>query len=141
MKAISAHMKEKEEKIQLLMECLAEETAKGIPIVVEGKRDVEALRTMGISGRIIPAKTGRKTFMEVLRELEECETHEVILLLDFDRKGREWTRRLERHLEGSGIKPNLYFWNGLLELVWTDVKDVEGLPAYLKNLRAKLGKT
>jgi len=134
---LSTHLKEKEEKIQQLLEHLAEESAKGTLIIVEGKNDVETLRTLGIEGKIITAKTGGKTLLDVLSELEESNVTEVILLLDFDRRGREWTKRVQQHLEKQRIKANIKFWLELLALAGDEVKDVEGLASYVETLKRK----
>ena len=64
---------------------------------------------------------------------------EVILLMDFDRRGKELTKRLTQHFERIRIKPNLFFWNRLLGLVGRDVRDIEGLATYLENLKKKCG--
>lgn len=138
---MSTRLEEKEEKIRTFMECLAEESAKGTPIIVEGKRDMEALKAMGVSGQIISAKAHGGSLIEVVSKLESCRVSEVILLLDFDRGGRELTRRLEAQLERAGIRPNLHFWNGLLELVHRDVKDIEGLASYMETLRIKIARS
>ena len=60
--ALSTHLQEREEKILQVLECLAEESAKGTPIIVEGKNDIEALRALGVEGKIISAKTGENPF-------------------------------------------------------------------------------
>ena len=120
---------------------MAEESAKGTPIIVEGKKDVEALKALGIEGRIIMAKTGGKTLLDVISEVENSEAQEVILLLDFDRRGREWTRRLKQRLEKTGTHPDIEFWSRLLQLVWREVKDIEGLATYTKTLKAKISNT
>ncbi|MEM2394062.1 MAG: toprim domain-containing protein, partial [Candidatus Bathyarchaeia archaeon] len=125
------------EKIQFILEYLAEEAAKGIPIIVEGKKDMEALKALGITGRIIAAKTGGKNLLDVISEIEECGASEVILLLDFDRRGRELTRRLKQRLEKTGPRPNIEYWNQLLQIVWKEVKDVEGLATYMETLKRK----
>ena len=130
-------LKEREEKIHQLLEKLTEESANGTPIIVEGKNDVETLRTLGIGGRIITAKTGGKTLLDVIVEVEESSIAEVIVLLDFDRQGREWTRRVQQHLEKQGIRANVRFWLELLTLVGRDVKDVEGLASYVETLKRK----
>ena len=122
------------EKIQQLLERLAKQAAKGVPIVVEGKNDIKSLHKLGITGDIILAKTSGKSFLDVLGEIERRERSEVILLFDFDRRGKEWTRRMARRLEGMKIAPNLLFWRMLLGLVGRDVKDIEGLAAYLETL-------
>lgn len=135
---MSKHLKEKEEKIQRVLECLAEESAKGTPIIVEGKKDIDALRAMGIEGKIISAKTGGKSLLDVISEVEKSGAREVILLLDFDRRGKEWTKRLKQHLEDARIKPNITFWSELSALLCRDVKDVEGLTTYMETLKRKL---
>lgn len=129
------------ERILKLLERLEEQSAKGTPIVVEGKNDVQALYSLGITGDIILAKTSGKSFFDVLSEIERRERREVILLFDFDRRGKEWTRRLARCLEGMKITPNLLFWRMLLGLVGRDVKDIEGLATYLETLKNKSSKS
>jgi 5S rRNA maturation endonuclease (ribonuclease M5) len=135
---LSTHLREKEEKILQTLDWLALESSKGIPIIVEGKKDVEALRALTIKGKIIEAKTRGKSMLEVISEVGECGVSEVILLLDFDRRGREWTKRLKQHLEKMQIKPNTVFWKKLLGLVSHEVKDVEGLASYMETLKRKI---
>ena len=135
---MSTRVREKLENIQKLIERLATESAKGISIIVEGPNDEKALRELGINGEIIPAKT-LKSFIHVISEIEGCGQKEVILLMDFDRRGREWTKRLMQNLEGMRIKANVLFWNGLLNLAGREIKDVEGLISYMKTLKKKSG--
>ena len=125
------------EKIQQLLERLVKQAAEGTPIVVEGKNDVQSLHRLGVTGDIILAKTSGKSFLDVLGEIEQRERSEVILLFDFDRRGKEWTGRMARRLEEMKIAPNLLFWRMLRGLVGRDVKDIEGLAAYLGTLRNK----
>ncbi len=129
------------EKIQKLLERLVNQSAKGTPIVVEGKKDIKSLHKLGITGDITLAKTSGKSFLDVLCEIEKKERSEVILLFDFDRRGKEWTRRMARRLEGMKITPNLLFWKMLLGLVGRDVKDIEGLAAYLETLKNRSGRS
>jgi 2,5-diamino-6-(ribosylamino)-4(3H)-pyrimidinone 5'-phosphate reductase len=136
---VSTHLKEKEEKIIQILERLAEESAKGIPIIVEGKKDTDTLRTLGIEGSIITAKSGGKSLLDVVLEAEKKAAPEIILLLDFDRRGKEWTKRLTQHFEKTGMKSNLTFWKELFGIVRREVKDVEGLVAYMKTLKEKTG--
>jgi 2,5-diamino-6-(ribosylamino)-4(3H)-pyrimidinone 5'-phosphate reductase len=133
-------LKEKEEEIVQIIDALAEESAKGTPILVEGKKDVEALRVLGVGGPVVCVKTGGKSLLDFVFELEKAKVSEVILLLDFDRRGKQGTNRLRQNIEHSGIKVNLEFWLALLRLAGKDVQCVEGLDAYLENLRAKIGK-
>jgi 2,5-diamino-6-(ribosylamino)-4(3H)-pyrimidinone 5'-phosphate reductase len=134
---LPTHLKEKEEKIQNLLERLVEESAEGTPIVVEGRKDIETLRALGVQGRIVSAKTGGKSRLDVISEVEKTGAHEVILLLDFDRRGKEWSKILKEHLERAKIRPNLKFWNELQGLVSREVKDIEGLTSYIETLKRK----
>jgi 5S rRNA maturation endonuclease (ribonuclease M5) len=133
---LSTRLREREEKIQHVLQCLAAESSNGSPILVEGKKDVETLKTLGIEGRIIPAKSG-KSFLDVISEVEKDRPREVILLLDFDRRGQELTRRLKQHLETARITPNTTLWRELFSLAGKEIRDVESLSSYLETLRKK----
>ncbi|MDH5795670.1 MAG: hypothetical protein OEZ24_06125, partial [Candidatus Bathyarchaeota archaeon] len=76
---------------------------------------------------------------DVLREVEKRGKDEVILLMDFDRRGRQLTRRLAGNLERMKIRPDLVFWRRLSGLVGRDVKDIEGLSTYIQTLKGKRG--
>ena len=125
------------ELINKILERLEKKSKIGIPIVVEGKKDVISLNQLGIIGDLISAKTSGKSFLDTIREIEKRESREVILLFDFDRTGKEMTRRLTKHLERMRITPNLVFWKMFLGLVGRDVKDIESLATYISNLREK----
>jgi 5S rRNA maturation endonuclease (ribonuclease M5) len=135
---LSTHLRERIEKIEELLERLAIQSTKGILIVVEGQKDVDTLRKLAISGEIIAAKT-RKSFLAMMTEIEKLEVEEVILLLDFDRRGREWTKRATKYLEQTNVRPNIRFWQELRSLVSRDAKDIESLLPYLHTLKKKSG--
>jgi 2,5-diamino-6-(ribosylamino)-4(3H)-pyrimidinone 5'-phosphate reductase len=135
---LSTRLKEKIRKIEELLERLAIQSSKCTTIIVEGQNDIKALRRLALGGSMIAAKT-RKSFLALATEIEQQNTDEVILLLDFDRRGEEWTRRLTRYLEQTKVKPNTFFWMELRNLVRRDIKDVEGLLPYLSTLRKKSG--
>jgi len=136
---LSTHLKEREEEILRVLERLTEESAKGTPIIVEGKNDTETLRELAVKGEIISTKTGGRSLLDVVSEVEKSGVREVILLLDFDRRGKEWTKRLKQNLEKAKIKPNLTFWTKLSGLVGKEVKDIEGLETYMETLKRKIG--
>jgi len=121
-----------------LLDRLAEMSAKGIPIIVEGQKDIEALHALDVKGDIISAKTSGRCFLDVLSEVGKRGKREAIVLMDFDRRGKEWTKRLTKHLEEMRVKPNLFFWRKLQDLVGRDVKDVEGLATYMTTLNKRL---
>jgi len=135
---LSTRLKEKEEKLSQILQCLAEEATKGTPIIVEGKKDIQALKALGVEGLIISAKTGGRSFLDVISEIEESGAQEIILLLDFDRRGKELTKNLKQHLEKTKMRLNVAFWRELFSLVGTEVKDVEGLASYIETLKSKI---
>lgn len=136
---MSTHLREKQEKIEQILECLIQESSSGVPIIVEGDNDLQTLRDLGVSGKIMCAKTGGKSRLDLLSQIEDSGVREVVLLFDFDRRGREWTETVKESLEKAQLKPDLTFWNQLRGLISREVKDVEGLEAYLETLRKKTG--
>jgi len=138
---LSTRLKEKEEKILKVLEALAEESAKGKPIVVEGKKDVDALRALGVAGIVLTVKTGGKSFLDAVCEIEKMGVPEVILFLDFDRRGKEGTKHLKQSLERAKIKPNAKLWRALSALVGKEIQCIESLTAYMATLRIKIGST
>jgi 5S rRNA maturation endonuclease (ribonuclease M5) len=134
---LSTRLKEKLEKIQQLLSNLREESTKGTPIVVEGKKDIASLKNFGVSGQIIAVKTGGKSFTQATTEIEKTGAKEIILLLDFDRRGEEGAYRLKADLERSKIKPILSYWNALFALVGREVQCIESLPSYMQTLEDK----
>jgi 5S rRNA maturation endonuclease (ribonuclease M5) len=134
---VSTRLKEKEEKIQQIITKLAEESAKGKPIVVEGKKDERTLRILGVNGAILTVKTGGKSFLDATAEIEKLRVGEVILLLDFDRRGVEGTMRLQRNLERLKVKANTKFWLELRAFAGREIQCIESLPSYLSTLQEK----
>ena len=135
---MSTHLKEKQEKILQILNALAEESGKGTPIIVEGKKDAETLRSFGVEGNVITAKTGGKSFLDVVSEIEQTEAAEAVLLLDFDRRGKQGTQRLKQSLEHAKIKPNMTFWRELSALLGKEVQCIESLIAYMETLQDKI---
>jgi 5S rRNA maturation endonuclease (ribonuclease M5) len=87
------------------------------------------------------AKTSGKTRLGLISEIEKTNSREIILLLDFDRRGKEWTAILRQNLEKARIRTDATFWRDLLRFTGRELKDIEGLGTYLQTLRKKLGET
>ncbi|MEM2921171.1 MAG: hypothetical protein QXF26_02505 [Candidatus Bathyarchaeia archaeon] len=118
--------------ISRVLEKLCKEASYGIPILVEGKNDVEALRMLNVIGETIAMKNSGRVLDDMLQEIR---SHEVIVFVDFDRHGSELAKKILLRLEHRGVKANLAFWRMIRALVRRDVKDVEGLPTYLQHLK------
>jgi 5S rRNA maturation endonuclease (ribonuclease M5) len=135
-----AALERKLEETKRILEILATEASGGTPILVEGRKDLKSLERLGVTGDITAVKTSGRSLLDVVREIESRKKSKVILLLDFDRRGKELTSCLAKSLEATGIKPNLVLWRELFSLVGKDVKDIEGLASYLKTANRKIGK-
>lgn len=99
-------------------------------IVVEGRRDIEALRSLGVTTNI-------KT-LGSLKDVDIWELHgkHVVILTDFDEKGEKLYEKLRRELELSGAKvveSKRRAVEVLLALKKT--KEVETLKSLAKELR------
>ena len=135
---MSTKLKEKQEKIEELIARLSEEAANGKPIIVEGKKDARALQDLGVNGAILTLKTGGKSFLEATLEIEKLGVDPVILMLDFDRRGKEGTARLKGDLERARVAVDTTFWRKLQALVGREIQCVESLPTYLSTLQQKV---
>jgi 5S rRNA maturation endonuclease (ribonuclease M5) len=94
--------KQKIDKILDLITDLADYSSKGVPILVEGKKDEAALKALGIRGKIIRVRQHRKRLFELAEELTSYKT--VIILTDFDQEGEKLADELSRHLHSWGVK-------------------------------------
>jgi 5S rRNA maturation endonuclease (ribonuclease M5) len=120
------------EEIEKLMIELQEEN-KIIPILVEGDKDVQALRKLGIKGRIIIINTG-KSLSDFCDSLVK-DYKNIIILTDWDRKGGHLCQILRRNLNGR-INCNTsyreYFARNSM------IRTVEGLPSWIETMKEKL---
>ena len=116
---------------------LTEASAEGNLIVVEGKKDEVALRELGVSGKVLTVKTGGKSFFRATEMIEKIGTTEIVLLLDFDRRGKEGMLQLKQNLERTKIKVNMRFWLDLQALVGRDIRCIESLQSFLITLQEK----
>ena len=67
------------------------------PIIVEGEKDVRALNSLDINGDIITVHCG----MEIANLCDYIASHykEIIILTDWDRKGWQLCRKIEKNLK------------------------------------------
>lgn len=72
-------------------------------VVVEGSRDVEALKNLGFEGRVTICSKVGVSDADLAESLADRNS-KVIILTDFDEEGRELNRRLSRLFERRGVK-------------------------------------
>jgi 5S rRNA maturation endonuclease (ribonuclease M5) len=105
-------------------------------IIVEGRRDEESLRRLGIMGNIYKLKSSRIRFQEFPAVMGGY--REAIILTDFDREGEELAVRIQRELAPLRIKADCSLWNQLRGLVSSDIKSIEDLADYLKKMEVEV---
>lgn len=118
------------ERLKEVLEALYE-INKRIPIIVEGKRDISALRKIGLVGDII-ALHGGKGLYEFCDDISE-RFQKIILLIDWDEKGESLYKNLSSNLRGMWEEFSA-FREIIKILCQKDIKDIEGIPTLLERL-------
>ncbi|MCF8885238.1 MAG: toprim domain-containing protein [Nitrososphaerota archaeon] len=114
------------EELQIIVERIIQESLNGVPIIVEGKRDLEALRNIGVKGEIIIFKSLR----ELVDKLRILNAKRVILLMDMDREGEDKTRYIKKFLEGI-IEVDTAYWLKLYRYRYLGFTTIE---SFFKNI-------
>jgi 5S rRNA maturation endonuclease (ribonuclease M5) len=123
---------ERLEKLEKIVEELVDRS-KDEPIIVEGSRDVRALRDLGVDGMIRIVNTG-SSIMSLCESLSS-EHDRFIILTDWDRKGGQIAHQLDRGFESCDAKRDMGIRANIARLAKKEIKDVEGLPGYMARLR------
>jgi 5S rRNA maturation endonuclease (ribonuclease M5) len=124
------------ERFQKLIDRISYESGRGAVIVVEGQRDMDSLRRMGIAGHIRCLQSSRTStvgFAEGLGTVDD-----VIVLTDFDRQGVYLAKKLARTLNSEKVHANLVLWRELRRLTRSDIRSIEELPKFYQRLRNEL---
>jgi len=112
-------------KISLLDE-ISKIISRNILVIVEGKKDKEALEKTGFNNVcVLSGKPLYKNIEEISKSNKEC-----VILTDFDKKGRHIYHALKKELVRNGVKINE---NLRIALMREKVSHVEGLASYLGN--------
>ena len=123
-----------ENLLKILDHIIAEliEVNRTLPVIVEGESDEKSLRNLGLKGTILRLNIGLQlfNFCENLTEYSE-----IIILTDWDRKGKELRQKLKQGLNANGIKANDSYWLGLKHLCSREIKVVEQLDNFMLRLR------
>ncbi|MGA7367773.1 MAG: toprim domain-containing protein [Nitrososphaeraceae archaeon] len=123
------------ERINEFISTLNHESENGSIIVVEGKRDSEALTKLGFIGEV----TVYSRFKGVLDFVDshQMTDKKIILLLDMDRTGKYLTSRLVSLLQQMGSNVNLTYKKKLCEITNGKVRHIEELGSYQNLLGSK----
>ena len=121
---------ERAERLREVMDALCEINNR-VPVIVEGKKDAQALRKLGLAGEIIVLHGGKGLY-EFSEEIAE-RYPAVVLLLDWDAKGENLFKslvgNLHTHWEEFSAFRELFKM-----LCQKDIKDIESIPSLLLRL-------
>ena len=110
------------------MEALLEEIEKlktsNTLIIVEGKKDISALRNLGLKN-VVEINGNIYEFAESIKE------DEVVILTDLDPEGKKLYSKLMHYFSQKGIKINNKLRNILFKE--TKLRQIEGIDTYLEN--------
>ncbi len=124
------------EALEELIASLIDASCQGAAVIVEGRRDLQALRALGLPGPVIMAS--RRPALELAEEAARSYS-QIILLTDWDRKGDEMCKTIELHLRSVGSRPDREIRSRLGKLVKKEIKDVESLSRYTEKMREQYG--
>ena len=94
-----------EEFLPVLVKELNDLAAEGGAVLVEGKRDVAALKGLGYSGPVFTISI--LTSSQAARQRLRNEVRQMVILTDMDAEGRRLASRYVRFLTSEGVRPSL----------------------------------
>ncbi len=132
-KSAALSSKEDPERADRLMEVLRAlfEVNIAIPVIVEGRRDANALQSLGFVGKVIVLHSGKRLY-EFCEEIAEHYPR-VVLLFDWDAKGEELFRAVASNLSGHWEEFSV-LREAIKAICQKDIKDIEGIPKLLGRL-------
>lgn len=129
--------KEQLDELEKIMAKLRAANAEA-PMLVEGERDVAALRELGFEGTILKLNKG-DSMVGRAEELSQI-YKKIILMTDWDDKGLQLHDSLKRLLVDSEVAAEDFFWLRLRKLCGNGCRAVEDLPRLISALRELTGK-
>jgi len=108
------------------IEELRELSREGWVIVVEGTKDLKALRKIGVEGEIV-------IFSGFSNTAERLKEKRVIILTDYDKKGSEIEKGLSRALLSYGNVPNIDLRRRIFRYIKKDITKVEELGSFVRR--------
>jgi len=109
-----------------------QEENKRVPILVEGDKDIGALRKLNIKGIIISVNIGVSLSNFCDRIAQEYKN--IIILTDWDWRGGRLCRTIRKNLEGR-VNCNIRYREFFAKN--TMIRTIEGLPSWIKTMQKK----
>jgi 5S rRNA maturation endonuclease (ribonuclease M5) len=110
-----------------------QEENKTVPVIVEGEKDIAALRALELSGEIIQFNTGQSVsdFCDRIGQQHQ----KIVLLTDWDWRGGRLCQQIKKNLEYR-VEVNLRYRSVFAKRC--PCRTVEGLPSWIETLRKKV---
>jgi len=102
-------------------------TNESVPIIVEGSRDVQALRALGMTGKIVKLHSGR-SIQQFCEEFSES-YGEAVILTDWDNRGNQLFHLVIRFMDATW-EPYNHFRETLRELAGGSFQQGERMLAW-----------
>jgi 5S rRNA maturation endonuclease (ribonuclease M5) len=103
------------------------EKSKSIPAIVEGKKDKEALESLGFNNVLVLHSDGKPLYAV----LDKINGKECAILTDIDKKGKQYYDMLRKELMQRGIRLN----NKLrIAILRNRISHIEGLATFVANI-------
>ena len=120
------------EELEELLDELCDEN-KTIPIIVEGDKDIAALRKLEMTGEVIRFNKGQSVadFCDDVAQKHR----KIIILTDWDWRGGRLGSSIKKHLENR-VECNITYRQ--LFAKRCACRTVEGIPSWLTTLRSKV---
>ena len=119
------------QNLQKFVNMLNEESNNGAVVVVEGKRDVSALLSVGFNGNVVTLNNfkGVNGLVDNLDKVSK-----VILMLDMDPKGKYLTHKILKLLQCKGKNVDMFYKRKLAEITKGKVRQIEEIMIYKKYI-------
>jgi len=129
----AVNTKERHERMSVCLEALKLENSH-TPVLVEGVRDEQALRRLGLEGQIIIYNSGQS--LGATADALARKHKRMIVLFDWDRTGGHLVKRLTEHLHAQ-IDLDLTYRKEFA--IVSQVRCVEDLPAAARLIEDRAG--
>ena len=124
-------------RLRIFVDRLNIESERGSVIVVEGKRDLEALTRIGVTGQVTVLNhyKGVNRFVDSHYDVDK----KIILLLDMDRTGKHLTSKLLKQLQSRGRNVSLFYKKTLARISNGKIRHIEDLVSYAPHVTGFMG--
>lgn len=119
------------EALILYIKKLNDESENGSLVIVEGKRDVSALKSLGYGGNIMML-CHNNNFDKLEQKAKKY--HRIILLFDLDREGRSLSKKSAKLLEGKNHVIDIFFRHNLSSITYGRINQIEELSRFTQHI-------